>query len=371
MRNSTIVNNIHLGRVIIGRKQSTMKWNLTSEPIGELINDYVYDGYIDIPEHQRPFIWNIKKQTSLINTVASNMPIPNVIFSETHVNGKRKRWIEDGQQRFLSLKKFICVEDNNGGIIKFNGKSFDELDIRMQEKIKNYPIGITQYWDSTQEERELLFDLYQNGVPLSTGQRYWHWKRTSPLVKFAIDALLSPSSSIYASITFKLWGTKDLNADTSTKLNLNKAVSFVCGAAFGVNHITKSFTTIGPMLSNEFDIDIANDRLAYTLKTLQEMSTKCKFTAAQRKRFWDAGTLAGYILYAYMADIDIDWVQFAQKSCDFEKMMKNLHSNKLSSRAWDLPRWKQGILNVQNILNNINLPVDSSHYDSSEEEEGE
>jgi hypothetical protein len=344
-----------------------MKWNLTTEPIGELVIDYVDEGYIDIPDHQRPFIWNIKQQTCLVNTVVSNMPIPNLIFSETHENGKRKRWIEDGQQRFMSMKKFICGDCENGGVIKYDGKTFEELDIRLQEKIKNYPIGITQYWDATQEERESLFDLYQNGVPLSAGQRYWHHKRTSPLVKFAIDTLLS-STSEYATITSKLWGTKDLSVDTKTKLGLNKAVSFVCGAAFGINHITKSFTTIGPMLNVQFDEEIAKDRLNYTLKTISDMSHKCKFTASQRKKFWDAGALAGYVLYAYMANIDINWIQFAQKSSDYEKMMQNLHTHKLKSRAWDIPRWKQGIANVQNVLNDVDVDTEGN-YESSDEEQ--
>lgn len=344
-----------------------MKWRCAPEPLHELVSEYKQS--IDIPEHQRPFIWNHKQQTSFIHTVASHMPIPNLIFSETYEDGKRIRWIEDGQQRFMTMKKFVYEEVDNGGVIKFNGKTFTELDVALQEKIKNYPINIIQYWDATQEERESLFDLYQNGVPLSTGQRFWHHKNKSQLIKFAIENLMSPTSK-YATITEKIWGKKDIQMDTPTKLNLTRAVSFVCGAAFGVNLITKSFTTIGPMLNEEFDDSIAHERLSYTLNIILEICNICKFTSNHKRKFWDAGTLAGYIMYAYMSDIEVDWIQFAQNCADFETFRKILHNKKKNSRVWDVLRWKQGINNVLKYLDNdfeLNESVNNDVLSDDEE----
>ena len=342
-----------------------MKWRCAAEPLHELVSDY--KGSIDIPEHQRPFIWNLKQQTSFIHTVVCHMPIPNLIFSETYENGKRIRWIEDGQQRFLTMKKFVYEEDDNGGVIKFNGKSFSELDIALQQKINHYPVYIIQYWDATQEERESLFDLYQNGVPLSTGQRYWHHKNKSQLVKFAIDNLMSPSSK-YAIVAEKIWGKKDCENDTKTRLNLTRAVTFVCGAAFGVNFITKSFMTIGPVLNEDFDTNIAHDRLNHTLNTILAICEKCKFTKNQSKKLWDAGMLAGYVMYAYISNVEIDWVQFATACADFQTFRRILHNNKKSSRAWDVLRWKQGLHNISKYLEN-GLQVDEYISEDNSEDE--
>lgn len=331
---------------------TAIKFSLTSERLCDLIDEY--EKSIFIPLHQRPFIWSKKQQMNFVETVVSNFPFPPLILSETY-DGIRRRWIEDGQQRFMTLRKFIKGLSNDGGILKFHDKTFAELSVNEQCKVLNYPVGIQQYWNASVDERERLFDLFQNGTALTTGQRYWHHSRKSPMVIFAIQNLMS-SSSIYFKQTKSIWGVKDVKTDGKTKLDLTKSMSFACAVAFGVNYITRSFETIAPMLEMSFDDSVAHTRLAFLINTVSDISATGGFKPVQKKKFWCMGTIAGYILYAYLMDIQIDWIDFIRRCNDYEEVMRIIHDNKLKSRNWKSQRWKQGIENVQAYLEGTLVP---------------
>lgn len=342
-----------------------MKWHLTSESLSDIIDAYD-EGVVVIPEHQRPFIWKHKQQESLVETVARNMPIPNIILCETYTNGKKRRWVEDGQQRFMSLRKFVKGQSNDGGVLRFENKTFEELSIQQQCKFMNYKIGITEYWDATQLERETLFDRYQNGTPLTTGQRYWHFKNSSPLVKFAINTFMVPGCGLNT-MGYKIWGKKDLHDDTARKLNLERAVNLCAGAAFGVEFITRSYDTIGPKLLLKFDEAAALDTLTTVLQIVDNVCKSGKYVAKERKKLWDGGNLVCYVLYALLTHTNIDWTEFVSATTSFQDLMNTLHANISKSRVWCPERWETGISNVQNVLHgNGNI---QGVYDISSDDE--
>lgn len=97
-----------------------------------------FGGKLNIrPAYQREFVYNIKQQRSVIDTILKGFPLNTMYWVE---NENDNFEVLDGQQRTLSICEFV----NSNYSIEYNGNElmFHNLPIDVQEKILNYDLMI-------------------------------------------------------------------------------------------------------------------------------------------------------------------------------------------------------------------------------------
>ena len=317
-----------------------MPFQVTQRSIKVMIND----AKVDIPVHQRPYVWLPRQATAFMETIMDGMPTLNLILYEEVVDGKIVRWLEDGQQRFMTVKKFF--NGDFGDSVKWNNKKFDEFSQDEKTRFENYMFTITTMEDVPYERRVALFQAIQEGVPLTNGQRF-HAYAHSPLVMFAKSILSNPEC-------VKVWGALK---DDPKKKNLANAVAIASGLAFqNIDAITSSYDILGKngFLAKEFNQDDADVRLFKLLSVYHRADELCPTTITKKKPQFDTGKYNGYILYSMCIpdrNWDVDKEMFAQFIARVRRektAMSILAWKKPPTRNWNSGRWSQGVWNLDN-----------------------
>lgn len=323
------------------QESSKMPFQVTQRTIKDMIND----AKVDIPVHQRPYVWASRQASAFLDTIMDSMPTLNLILYEEVVDGKIVRWLEDGQQRFMTVKKFFNGEF--GDSVKWNNKKFDEFSPDEKTRFLNYPFTITTMEDVPYERRVALFQAIQEGTPLTNGQRF-HASSHSPVVVFAKEILTNPDC-------IKIWGAPK---DDPKKKNLANAVAIASGLAFqNIDAITTSYDILGKngFLTKEFDKTEAYARLTKLLNVYRRADEICPTTMTKKKPQFDAGKYTGYILYTMCLldrvwDVDIEmFAQFIARVRREKTAMSILTWKKPVTRNWNSGRWAQGLWNLENI----------------------
>lgn len=126
--------------------------------------------YILDPDFQRDFIWDITKQSKLIESVLMRIPLPVFYLAE---NKQGNLIVVDGLQRLSTFDRYY----NNKfklrlpGRPDLHGKKFEDLLPKLQNRIEDF--NLTVYvMDPTIDNRALLdiFDRVNSGDPLTRQQ---------------------------------------------------------------------------------------------------------------------------------------------------------------------------------------------------------
>jgi hypothetical protein len=329
-----------------------------------LIKDVVNDVKIDIPSHQRQYIWTPKQAEGFLITIMDNMPTLSLILYEEVVNGRVVRWLEDGQQRFMTIKKFFNGEF--GDTVKWQRRVFAEFSPDESMRFQNYPLTISTMEDVSYERRVALFQAIQDGTPLTNGQRF-HAYSHSPVVMFAKQIMLNESCS-------NIWGDVMMLRDPKQK-HLANAVAIASGIAIqNIDAITTSYDLMGRngFLEYTYDTSEANARLEKLLSVYARADEICPTTIVKKRQQWDAGKYTGYILYTMCLDRDWEndkemFAQFIARVRRDKMAMRILTYKKPSTRNWNSGRWKQGIDNLENqesVEINLGMNTESDYEES-------
>lgn len=318
-----------------------MPFQVTQRTIKDMIND----SKVKIPAHQRQYIWTEKQVNGFLITIMDGMPTLSLILYEEVEDGKLVRWLEDGQQRFLSISKFYKGE--LGENVKWNNKTFSEFSQDEKTRFENYPLTITTMENVLYERRVALFQAIQDGTPLTNGQRF-HAYSNSPVVKFAYSILKNEACNT-------VWGGAP--KDDPKKNSLANAVAIASGLAFrNIDAITSSYDIIGKngFLDTSINEADATDRLNKLLSVYKRADEEFATTVAKRKPQWNVGKYTGYILYCMCLperNWEADKEMFAQFIVRVRKdslAMEILTFKKPATRNWNSARWKQGVENLEN-----------------------
>jgi hypothetical protein len=101
------------------------------------------------PDFQRDFVWDVKKQSRLIESILMRIPLPVFYVAE---DAQGRLVVVDGQQRLTTLNRFLAgklklsLEDRQ----ELHGKRFADLDVRLQNRV---------------EDCQLLFYVIDHAVP--------------------------------------------------------------------------------------------------------------------------------------------------------------------------------------------------------------
>lgn len=120
-----------------------------SDPTLELLVNQIEREDIIIPFYQRRYVWKIEQASRLIESFLMGLPVPQIFL---YVNDEDQMEVIDGQQRILSVKYFMDGyfgdPDSKGrrqifalkGLSErsvFNGKTFENLPLKEQRKLRN------------------------------------------------------------------------------------------------------------------------------------------------------------------------------------------------------------------------------------------
>ena len=162
---------------------STVEFNIvvtSSDWTLEHLASKFRSGDIIIPDYQRKFVWDIRRASTLIESFAIGLPVPQVFFYE---NAEGQLEVIDGQQRITSIayffEGFFGGEDVQGNrkVFKLKGleqrkdledKSYEDLDDRTKRRIKNASLrGVTVKQLTPKEEQpESVYHIFER---LNTG----------------------------------------------------------------------------------------------------------------------------------------------------------------------------------------------------------
>lgn len=308
---------------------------------------------LEIPEHQRDFVWPESKQILLIQTILANRPMASILIRR-HSSGRCS--LEDGQQRLTTIRHFL------DGRFSVNGLKFSDLPPITQVRIQMYRVVITEYSNATDKEAIEIFDNFQNGMPLSVGERLHSMASLSPLIRAIRQILLTPGEGLYARAT-AVWGLRSLRSGSRCS-DLARLFAICAGLVFGPDAISKKWTDVKSFVSEEMTLPMSADtdetRKAFLERMLERLIQI--YEAAQAilpasspklKKQLDPGYLSGYIAYSLVKYPDeferlkTRWVEFITSARADKTVLENVLYKDLSkARSWTACRWKMGYLRV-------------------------
>ena len=148
----------------IEEQQKFVKYDIREFTIEYYVNKYcnkIEKGENEryIPDYQREFVWDIKRQSKFIESLFLGLPIPLLFVAENESDGRLE--VVDGSQRIRTLAAFVNGEltlDSLKKITTLNGISFPMLSLSRQRKFKN--ISMRMIVLSTQASEEIRNEMF-------------------------------------------------------------------------------------------------------------------------------------------------------------------------------------------------------------------
>ena len=131
----------------------------------------INDDRFVIPEFQRDFIWDIDRQSKLIESMLMRIPLP-VFYLAEREDGKTL--IVDGLQRLTTFRNFLKNETalrNLRLAPEINGKKFVNLPQKLQNRLEDTQLILYMIDSKVPEQAKLdIFDRVNGGIPLTRQQ---------------------------------------------------------------------------------------------------------------------------------------------------------------------------------------------------------
>lgn len=74
-----------------------------------LVKGERYLGYFIVPAFQRPFVWTLRQQQRLIESIYAGMPLGTLVWNEVQ-DSPCDGWLLDGQQRMTTIASYVAGE---------------------------------------------------------------------------------------------------------------------------------------------------------------------------------------------------------------------------------------------------------------------
>ena len=335
---------------------SRVRYEIVTRTLADLIDELNENpSDITIPEHQREFCWSLAKQQRFIDTLIQGTPTQGIIMRREGRGKSTVLFLEDGRQRLTTTQRFM----NNEFTVPFKGQyvKFEELPEEERKAIERYQISVTTYWNATPDQTIEIFDRFQNGEPLTIGERYYSMKAICPIVKYTFDTLMTNESPLSQRVK-EVFGDRT-GADKGRK-NLTNAMAMIFGLSFGSERITKKWSEISEnkttfLTNNKFDAKKTTENLKKLLEIYEAADEVYPVSGkANLNKQWSVGTVTGYIIHSLMREdappfkeLKKGWVKFLVEARKSPKKIDTvLHADEKSARSWNYERWNLGYLRV-------------------------
>jgi len=358
---------------------SSIEFNTCTRSIKDLVNRYNND-LIQIPEHQRnPTVWGETKRKLFIDSCKYGMPFPSILL---YVDDDEQMYVEDGLQRLTTLRDFMNDEFTDLNDCKYS--EWSETEKRVFEK---YPVPTLMYSGATEFDRVLIFDRFQNGSPLKTGERLHALGNTSfgILVKFTREMLMKTSNGDgkYLARAQNVWGTIKCDASDKRYSELANNVALMNGVVHGWNSscgITKNYEDLRNKLSTPINDAMRNDayRLLNALFSIYEEVDAQKPLQGKKYKVVqkNIGNFTGAIVYSLKmypndwARLHSGWVDFIVSYRENNRLLETkIKRHVKACRNWTEERWKTTYMSIFNILELSDRSKSGSTSESSDNED--
>lgn len=155
-------------------EQRQVRYDIREYTIEYYVNKYlngVDEGVNElyIPDYQREFVWDDRRQSRFIESLLLGLPVPLIFVSENEMDGRLE--IVDGSQRLRTMSAYLTGELTLSGLQKLtrlNGKKYEDLPEARKRKFKNSSMRmIVLSALSSEDVKNEMFDrLNTSGVPL-------------------------------------------------------------------------------------------------------------------------------------------------------------------------------------------------------------
>jgi hypothetical protein len=157
-----------VAEVQIREKQREVDFD-TKEFTIEFLVEKFNKGDIYVPDYQREFVWDKKRQSRLIESLLLGLPIPSIFLADVYENVDREGELEivDGSQRIRTLAAFVNNElqlSNLEVLTALNNKTFNDFARPRKNRFLNISLKTTVLSDkSDSDTRFLMFDRVNTG----------------------------------------------------------------------------------------------------------------------------------------------------------------------------------------------------------------
>ena len=154
--------------VQIREKQREVDFD-TKEFTIEFLVEKFNTGDIYIPDYQRDFVWDKKRQSRLIESLLLGLPIPSIFLADVYENLEKEGELEivDGSQRIRTLSAFVKDElelCDLEVLTTLNGKKFNDFANPRRKRFLNISLKTTVLSDkSDPDTRFMMFDRVNTG----------------------------------------------------------------------------------------------------------------------------------------------------------------------------------------------------------------
>lgn len=347
---------------------SRIRIELTFNNLHDLTTDLNTES-LAIPEHQREYCWTNLKAQKFIGSILEGLPTPSILIREERGMAPM---LEDGRQRLTTMQKFF-----NDEIMTEDGRKFSQLSDLQKVQVRSYKISIVKYYNATTEQSIEIFDRFQNGVPLTIGERYYSLSAISPLVRYTRDTLLTSGRGLH-DMFIPIWGSRC--GRDPRRHYLKNAVAMIAGLAFGSGCITQKWEEVQNLrlLSRTFDEAAVTNNLRLIHQIYSEVQRRSPMQGRKiLNDQWSVGKITGYIIYSllkYPAEpqrLIQGWANFLVSAReDPSRLQTILHADDTAARFFSEHRWMMGYLRVFDPEEAQRQAVaETSSYDQEEEED--
>ena len=312
---------------------------------------------ITLPPHQREYVWKPRQQKKLVQTVCARMLMPPIVIRSIRTStGAMSQSLEDGQQRLTTLERFFQNQFTDS-----SGRTFRQLSEIEQERFNSYMVPVMKYSNATDEQAITTFNNLQNGTALSVGERILSMAPLSPIIKFAVEQLLTADTGFY-NRTLPFWGPRTPKAKRG--MNTTYALAIVAGLAFGSRYISSKWSDIEDIIGKPLQRAQLLSDLDTLIKFFEDVHLANPVPDRAQKVYWDPGMFTGYIIHAMKLDTTllksltepanvpvlptrkVTMTKFKELLIEHsrrpEVLEETLHKDIDAARFWKLERWHNG-----------------------------
>lgn len=196
-----------------------------------------------IPEHQRFYVWSESRKSPLIDSVMENCPLPLMVLTQDIKNGRIAWDVQDGQQRLMTLQKFILGEFKWENKYEGISKYYNELTSEEKRMFLSYKINCEIIYQPSPDQVADIFERLNCGKPLTDNDKFYN-RRDSPVVSFILKELVN-----HKDLKDSFRKFTGLNVSAKTRVQLSDIVGAVVAILTNsVDCIRTSFDRIGHAL---------------------------------------------------------------------------------------------------------------------------
>lgn len=240
----------------------------TTRSIEDYLDDFAgrpeMPGYNDakrvhIAEENRDFVWPRDMWEDLIKSIFAGYTIPLMVICNDQ--------LMDGGNRSTVLMKWR----QNEFTVRFNDweGNYDAMVAKpeLAARWNRCVIPLTIITNATPEERSQIYENYNKGIVLSTGQLLYN-RKYRPLVKVASALIGREGVFPFADIIHQVW--KRTWKKTKTLSELASAYQIIVGSVYGPNEFHLSFQRHLDRLMTTEDAQIDLSNLRFICEVIRE-----------------------------------------------------------------------------------------------------